>query len=62
LVAGANDITDNLGLVAPFARSITVINNATGAVLTVNITAETANNFTITSGVAIPAARITVIG
>ena len=62
LVVGANVITDNLGLITPFARTVQVRNNTTGAEIAVNVTAETANTFTITTGAAVTGARITSIG
>jgi hypothetical protein len=65
LAAGANTITDNLGLVAPFARSVEVRDNVTGELIACRITSETANTYILTVPVAVaatPGARITTIG
>jgi hypothetical protein len=62
LTVGSNTITHNLSLAAPFAVVDSFRDATTGASLAVRILAETANTITVFSAVAVPLARITLIG
>jgi hypothetical protein len=62
LTAGVNTITDNLGLLTPFARSVEVRDNATGALIATSVITELTNTFTMSVAVAVSSARITITG
>jgi hypothetical protein len=62
LVTGANLITDNLGLIAPFARNVEVRLDSTGELIACRVTLETNNTVTITTTAPVTGARITIIG
>jgi hypothetical protein len=62
LVTGANLITDNLGLIAPFSRNVEVRLDSTGELIACRVTLETNNTVTITTTAPVTGARITIIG
>jgi hypothetical protein len=62
LTAGVNTITDNLGLLTPFARSVEVRDNATGQLIATSVITELTNTFTMSVAVAVSSARVTITG
>jgi hypothetical protein len=62
LVVGANTITDNLGLVAPFARTVEIRDDTTGELIATRVITEATNTFVTNVTAPVASARITIIG